>query len=76
MRVTLVAMSEKVKYVSTTSYICPSVGCEGGREEVLFVKLLSPMGGKQISQECFNCGVQLKEVEEHQVLHQHGGQGG
>ena len=35
MRVTLVAMSEKVKYVSTTSYICPS---EGGREEVLFVK--------------------------------------
>ena len=51
------AMSEKVKYVSTTSYICPSAGCEGGREEVLFVKLLSPMGGKQISQECFNCGV-------------------
>jgi len=61
MRVTLVAMSEKVKYVSSTSYICPSGDCEGAREEMLFVKVFSPMGGKQISQECFNCGGLLQE---------------
>ena len=44
MRVTL----EKVKYVSSTSYICLSVECED-REEILFVKVSSPMGGSMIS---------------------------
>ena len=28
---------------------------------MLFGKVLSPIGGKQISQECFNCGGQLQE---------------
>ena len=28
---------------------------------MLFRKVLSPIGGKQISQECFNCGGHLKE---------------
>eukprot|EP00092_Neocalanus_flemingeri_P035617 GFUD01038771.1.p1 GENE.GFUD01038771.1~~GFUD01038771.1.p1 ORF type:complete len:458 (+),score=167.48 GFUD01038771.1:51-1424(+) len=61
MRVTLVAMSEKVNYVSSTSYVCPSLECEGDREAMLFVKVFSPVGGRQTRQECYNCGGQLEE---------------
>ena len=61
MRVTIVAVSEKVKYVSSTSYVCPSVECEGDREEMLFVKVFSPVEGRQTRQDCYNCGGQLDE---------------
>ena len=42
-KVQLVGLSEKVKYVSSTTYVCTSPDCDGCRDNMIYVKVFSPV---------------------------------
>ena len=59
---TLVSLSEKVKYVSSATYLCLDPSCAWRGDEGAFVKVFGPaQGGERRSQECLGCGGALQE---------------
>ena len=62
-RAVLVAISEKVKYVSSAAYRCTWEDCGWGGEESVYVKVFGPVGGGGLprAQECLGCGAPMEE---------------
>ena len=62
-RAVLVALSEKVKYVSCATYKCLEVGCGWLGENSLYVKLFSPAQGRgaRMQEQCLDCDGPLQE---------------
>ena len=59
---TLVSLSEKVKYVSSASYLCLDPSCAWRGDDSAFVRVFGPaQGGERRSQECLGCGGVLQE---------------
>merc|ERR1712126_408929 len=64
-KVQLVGLSAKVKYVSSTTYVCTSHDCDGCRDNMIYVKVFSPVPNKGEAREdvgeCWRCGGNLQE---------------
>jgi len=63
-RAVLVAVSEKVKYVSSAAYRCAGEACGWAGEESVYVKVFGPVGeGGRLprGQECLGCGAAMEE---------------
>jgi len=59
----LVAISERVKFVSSATYSCPQTSCMWRGEDEAFVKVFTPGQGSVVGKppECHGCGSPLQE---------------